>query len=154
MSENFVNTQELLDLGQAMNTKYQHFLNDRAFTINATADDLGAYVTVTLANDDRSFVYPVEARMKFKEEELTRRRAVFFLIDYIDLYFQEFLMEEEEDVYIPIEWADFEWDTVKFQLKGQIFNSKIESRADEILLQAGFDVTGLGPEDTDPRDKL
>jgi hypothetical protein len=146
MSDSFVSTQELIDLAKAMDTKYQHFLNGRNFTINALTDNLGVYVTTTLASEDSRFVYPVEARLDFKAEEFSQRDGAFFLIDYIDLYFEDYLMETEEETLIPIDWTDFEWDTVKFQMRAQILNSKLEAEADQLLKLAGWEEGGLESE--------
>jgi hypothetical protein len=146
MSDSFVSTQELIDLAKAMDTKYQHFLNGRNFSINALTDDCGVYVTTTLSSDDSRYVYPVEARMDYKTESLLQRNAAFFLIDYIDLYFEDYLMETEEESLIPIDWTDFEWDTVKFQMKAQILNSKLESEADQLLKLSGWDEGGAESE--------
>jgi hypothetical protein len=122
---------ELNGLAQAMNTKYKSALDGRLFSAEAEQKDDGVYVKVLLKNQDSSFYYPVEARVKYKHEELGVSEAALFLIDYIDTYFEEFLISQE--IYLPIDWADYEYEAVDFQIKGQIFNKKLDQMADELL---------------------
>jgi hypothetical protein len=132
IEKNFVTAEECQVLAEQMNRKYQYALEGRSFKIAATTEKDAVFVTVTLANVDESFVYPVDARVHYKSEDLTARRAALFLIDYIDVYFEEFLQEDGE-LYLPIDWAEHEYDTVKFQIKGQIHNMKLEKWADQLL---------------------
>jgi hypothetical protein len=122
---------ELKELAKAMNTKYKSVLDGRLFSLEAEHKDDGVYVTVLLKNKDSSFYYPVEARVKYKHEELGVSEAALFLIDYIDTYFEEFLVSQE--IYLPIDWADYEYEAVDFQIKGQILNKKLDQLADELL---------------------
>jgi elongation factor P hydroxylase len=134
----FVTTQECNLLADAMEAKYQAALKDRSFSIDAKHEGRAVYCTVLLSNDDESFYYPVEARVLHEPEELSPREAALFLIDYIDTYFEEFLMEEDESIYVPIDWADHEYDAVNFQIRGQILNRKLDEMADSILRDAGW----------------
>ncbi len=129
----FVTKDECEELAAAMQSKYAMAIADRRFAIEASQQDRGVYVKILLANQDESFFYPVEARILAEVEELSPRQAALFLIDYIDMYFEEFLMEEDESLYLPIDWSDHEWDAVKFQVRGQILNRKLERMADELL---------------------
>ena len=119
-------------LASCMDKKYAMHLSGRGFKIKNWQADEGVYVEVTLAHKDRSFVYPVSGRIKHKQEEMSEREAALFLIDYIDSYFEEF-WQEDEDLFIPIDWTNFDYEAVDFQLRGQIFNEKVESMADELL---------------------
>jgi hypothetical protein len=115
-----------------MDKKYSLYLSGRTFKIKNWEADEGVYAEVTLANPDKTFVYPVVGRIKHKNEDMTVRQAALFLIDYIDTYFEEY-WQEDEDLYIPIDWTNFEYDAVDFQLRGQVLNEKVESMADELL---------------------
>ena len=128
-----VSQEECEELASAMLSKYAAAVGDRQFSIEVSRKDRGVYVSVVLANQDESFYYPVEGRILAEVEEMTPRQAALVLIDYIDMYFEEFLMEEEDGLYLPIDWADHEWDAVNFQLRGQILNRKLERLADELL---------------------
>ena len=121
-----------------MDEKYRIGLNGRSFSIEAKVDEPGVYVQTTLENEDKSFVYPVEARLEYKKEEMTQNKAVLFLVDYIDTYFEEYLLEEDEELYLPIDWAKHTYDAVEFEVRGQIKNEKLEDMADELLKKAGF----------------
>lgn len=121
-------------LADLLNRKYENYLLGKLFAVDShfVANEQGVYVQVTLANADQSFYYPVEARVNIDAEELGKKDAAFFLVDYIDTYFEEYLMEEE-DLFLPIDWSPQEYDAVSFQMRGQIRNLKLEKMADEWL---------------------
>jgi hypothetical protein len=133
VQDNFITQIECDELAKMMKSKFQHYLESREFVIQAKKDKNAIYVTVTLQNADTSYCYPVEARIDAANESLTERRSVLFLIDYIDLYFEEFLTDGGEDLFIPIDWSDYEWDTVNFQLKGQVLNRALETKASNLI---------------------
>lgn len=123
---------ECQDLALAMQRKYSGYLNGRTFAISTRLEEPGVAVQVLLHNADDSFHYPVEARILPEEEELSVRKGCLFLIDYIDLYFEEYLTEDE-DLFIPIDWANYQYEAVDFQMRGQILNLKVETMADQLL---------------------
>jgi hypothetical protein len=125
-------TEESTLLEDVLNKKYAFYIKDKHFSVVARGDDSAVYVTVTLSNDDESYYYPVDARMKYKVEEMEQGEAALFLLDYIDAYFEEYLTESE-DMMLCIDWADHEYDAVNFQIRGQIFNKKLEEMADKFL---------------------
>ncbi len=127
-----LNAEDISKLQNLMETKHKMFLNDRGFKIEARREDAAIYVTVTLSRADRTFYYPVESRMDFIKEDMTQDEAALFLIDYIDLYFEDYFAEEE-NTFIPIDWANYFYDATDFQMKGQIRNLKLEEMADQIL---------------------
>lgn len=131
--EDFLLPEELQELAQTMNSKYAVTLRDRSFSIEAERKGPGVFVKVILANDTKSFYYPVEARVLFEKEELQPAEAALFLIDFCDSYFEDFLLQEGEEVYLPIDWADFEYEAVSFQMRGQIVNQQLEDLANEWL---------------------
>ena len=116
-----------------MDDKYRIGLNGRSFAVEAKLEGIGVLVKVTLEHPDKTFVYPAEARIDFKKEEMTANEAALFLIDYIDTYFEEFLLEEDEELYLPIDWAKHTYEAVDFEVKGQIKNEKLEDMADDLL---------------------
>lgn len=132
LDQEFMTATDAAYLAQCMNQKYAYFIKERAFSINAAVDQEWVVVKVVLANADDSFHYPVEARIKFESEEMAARDAALFLIDYIDLYFEEFL-EEGEATYVPIDWTKHQYDASEFEMRGQIFNLKVERMGDDLL---------------------
>ena len=130
-------TEEYLDaLADLMNKKYESVLTDgRSFSISTDyAYDI-LKVSVILANSDRSYYYPVEARIQHKQEELSCFEAAEFLINFIDLYFEEYLFEDD-NLFIPIDWTPFSYDAIDFQIRGQILNLKLEAQADSLIQNA------------------
>jgi len=128
-----ITEQERSALAEAMNSKYRLARGERQFEVEVTRKGKGVYVMVLLANADQSFYYPVEARIIWENQDLTAHKAALFLVDYIDIYFEEFLLEEDEQMYVPIDWADHQYDAIDFQIRGQIRNRKLENQADEWL---------------------
>ena len=129
------NKEELKELAEAMEKKYAIAMKGRTFHIKSVLDSTDVLVTVTLKNEDESMFYPVESKMDYKTETMSVKEAAIFLIDYIDTYFEEFLIEEEEDLYLPIDWKEHQYDAVNFSIRGQIRNLKLEKMADHILGQ-------------------
>lgn len=127
-----VSQEEATELAKIMDIKYASYLNGRFFVITTGASAGFSLATITLRNTDETFFYPVEGRMESKEQNLSHRESCLFLIDYIDTYFEQFL-QEGEDTFVPIDWADFHCEGFSFQLKGQIFNKKIDELADLLL---------------------
>ncbi|MBF0443246.1 MAG: hypothetical protein HQK54_15160 [Oligoflexales bacterium] len=129
----FVSSEELAFLSEQMNKKYIAYLTDgKSFKIDARLEDNGVFVTTLLKNPDDSFYYPVEARVDFRKEGLTPYEAGLFLIDYIDIYFEEYLTETDI-LTLPIDWTLHSYDAVDFHIKGQILNLKLERMADELI---------------------
>lgn len=138
IEQNFISKDDCHELAAAMNTKYRLARGEREFAIKARLDGEVSQVEVCLKHPDKSFVYPVEARVRWENEELTPYESATFLIDYIDNYFEEFLLEEDERLYLPIQWADHDYEAVKFEIRGQILNKKVENMADEFLREHGY----------------
>lgn len=131
--KDFFSEAECNKLSELMARKHQSFLNDRHFEIGVTLSHKpdAVCVKVLLRNKSGSFYYPVEARMTL-DQDMTKEETGYFLIDYIDVYFEEYLADGG-DVYLPIDWTDFECEGKTFQLKGQVFNLELEQKADELL---------------------
>lgn len=121
-------------LALAMARKYALYLGERTFVVACSFDPETQVVTAetVLKNSQESFYYPVTARIDSAAEELTPPAAALFLVDYIDMYFEEYLTTDEA-TYIPIDWHDYSYDAVKFQMKGQILNRHAERLADQLL---------------------
>ncbi len=121
------------DIASALQRKYAAFTGNRKFTLDSEADSQSVSLTLTLKNDDESFFYPVEGRIAWREEGLSQKAAAGVLIDVMDNYFQEYLVNDGE-VFLPIDWQDYESaDGQKIQLRGQIRNLKLEKMADDLL---------------------
>jgi hypothetical protein len=129
----FLNQEDCDALAKAMESKYAMALKGRSFKVEAEVRGRGVFVKVILSNQDRSFYYPVEARVLYEKEEMQRGEAALFLIDYIDAYFDEYLTQAHEEIYLPIDWADFQYEAIDFQMRGQILNLKLEELAEELL---------------------
>ena len=55
------------------------------------------------------------------------------MLDYIDLYFEDYL--KDDSVLLHLDWNDHNFEDETFQLRGQITNLKLEHMADELLKQ-------------------
>ena len=119
-------------LASVMNTKHAAFLSGRSFSLSAFELEGALYATALLSNGDQTFYYPVETRIDYNAEEMGTREAFMFLVDYMDSYFEEHLTESDE-LMLPIDWTNHQYDAIDFQIRGQIFNKKIEDMALALL---------------------
>ncbi|MEY4630237.1 MAG: hypothetical protein RIQ81_357 [Pseudomonadota bacterium] len=119
-------------LASGMNKKYSPFTGERFFEFQSGGDTGVMEVIATLRNKDGSFFYPVETRIDFKDQGVSEENARAVLVDMIDQYFQEYLLNDGE-VYLPIDWADYEMDGLRLQMRGQVRNLVLEKMADDLL---------------------
>ena len=117
-----------------MNIKYSLFLKEREFSLESKVEASTVFATVYLKKEDKSYHYPIQAKINFQEEDLTEKEAILFLLDYIDYYFDEFF-KENENIFLPIDWKEVQFDNKVFLIKGQILNLKREKEADLFLKQ-------------------
>ncbi len=115
-----------------MNRKHAGQLGARGFEVAVENDDGLVHTKVLLRDPDEVFYYPVEARVDARKAGVTEREAAELLLDYTELYFDEFF-REGEDVYLPIDWASQTCEEVTFEMRGQIVNRKLEAMADALL---------------------
>ncbi len=120
--------QELLKI---LGLKYAHLVGDKSFQLEARADQNKSYVKLVLQSPDQSYYYPMEARMMVRDCDLKPKEAALFLIDYLDFYLDEYL--KEDGVWLPIDWSDYTFENIKFQLKSQLINLKQEQAAQKLL---------------------
>lgn len=132
IGQGVLNEAELKEFASLLNRKYASMIHERHFEVVMAKDARGVYATVTLRNPSGSYFYPVEGRVAHDDHEMSVRDACSFLLDYIDSYFEEYFRGGGE-VYLPIDWSDYEHEGVVLQLKGQILNLEVERMADEIL---------------------
>jgi len=124
--------EEISNLEKIMNLKYASFLKSRKFSIKHSLGESSCLVEILLKNDDESFWYPIEAKMELLESDLKDREASLLLLDYIDSFFGSYF-QEDENIFVPIDWSSrvFEGETI--YIKGQKLNLKVEKRAAEFL---------------------
>jgi hypothetical protein len=135
--ESLVTQAEVQDLARIMTIKYGSQLRGRVFAITIKTDSAAAYVTTTLHNSERSFVYPVEARMAHKEQNISAKDALLMLVDYTDHYFDEFF-HSDENVFLPIDWQTYMYENLDLQMRGQMLNEKAQHEADALLVTSGM----------------
>lgn len=123
---------EIKELGHMLEKKHAMYLEGRSFSVTSELNKDVLKVNVVFSNDDKSFYYPIQTRMNVKAEEMAVKDAAMLLVDYVDLYLDDYF-EEAEALNIPIDWSDFEYDAVKFQMKGQVINRLVEAQADMLL---------------------
>jgi hypothetical protein len=140
LTPEFITTAETHDLVAMLNKRYAASLNGKYFEVKVTAEKDGVYAQILLRNGSGSFYYPVDGRVNHADYDLSKRDAALLLLDYIDLYFDEYL--KDNDIFLPIDWSDYESDGVKLQLRGQIYNLEVEKKADAFLASNGLNSEG------------
>jgi hypothetical protein len=123
---------EIAELTHILDRKHAGFLDDRFFSIKVESDDYKSNVIVTLRNADSSFYYPVEGRIACKSQELSGKEGALLILDFIDVYFEEFF-REGQNTWLPIDWAGYNFEGFEFELKGQRLNKQTEDLADLFL---------------------
>jgi hypothetical protein len=119
-------------LASMLNQKYKSAIGDRYFVVESISGVGVLTITVTLKNDQGSFVYPVEARIDLANQDLSEIEGRDLLLDFIESYFAEFLNDGQE-TYLPIDWSTYDVDGFEFQMRGQILNQHLESLADALI---------------------
>ncbi len=123
---------ECTEIETTLQRKYAVFAGKRRFKLEGQANGQSIALTLILKSDDESFFYPVEGQIAHSEQGLSQRNAAEMLLDLMDSYFQEYLVNGGE-VYLPLDWQEYEVDGNKMQLRGQIQNLKLEKMADDLL---------------------
>lgn len=131
-STELITATESKDLETIMNLKHAAYLKNRSFVVfhERTSSDIEA--SITLKDQKQTFYYKVEAKVSLKNLAPKDKEALFIMLDYLDIYFDEYL-KGEEDVYIPIDWSEFTFENLTFKMKGQVQNLHAEKIADEFL---------------------
>ncbi len=123
-------TEQKKTLAEMLERKYGSWLGKRYFEVEGHVDGPALNLKVTLKTADRSFVYPIEARMLYADQDMKMDQARDFLLDFIDAYLQEYLSGGEE-TYLTIDWSNYDCDGIELQMRGQILNEKLEELADQ-----------------------
>ena len=129
---NLISQKEVSDLEKIMNLKYGVYLKNRYFLIKSEDTPNEIIASITLRDENKTFYYEVETKVSKKNLELETKEALFILLDYMDIYFDEYL-KGEENVYIPIDWVDYTFENLTFQMRGQVKNLYAESLAETFL---------------------
>ena len=124
--------EEQFSLIQIMNRKYAVYLNGRFFRLELRTDTEAAYATVTLLSKDESFYYPVDARIAHKDQEIDPKTSVLMILDYVDIYFDEYF-REQENTFLPLDWTAYSFEGTELEMKAQVRNKNAETLADQII---------------------
>ena len=124
--------QELRTLSKVMNTKYSSYLEGKFFRFEIFSGAQSLRLVITLQSEDRSFFYPVEARLFYKDQKMSPRAAATLLVDYLEAYYREYL-ESQGEVLLPIDWTLHRFDGRELYVKAQILDQKAEELAERWL---------------------
>lgn len=124
--------QEYKEIMKLLNSKYAHILNDRFFRVVADYDENVLFLACILENGSRTFHYPVEARISYKDQNMSAEEAISLIIDYVDAYFEEYF-QNDENTYISIDWLTHTFEDVEFDMRGQVKNLYMEELAEKLL---------------------
>ena len=125
-------TPKNLITAQLLERKYGAWLGQRYVEVESQSDGSALMMKITLKNRDKSYVYPIEGRINFADQDMKVDDARDFLVDFMDAYIQEFLSGGEE-TYLTIDWSNYDCDGVELQLRGQILNVMLEELADRLI---------------------
>ena len=126
--------QEAKRIADALMLRHEAYLeDDEWFEVSGYTTKEEAYTCVTLRNEDDSFYYPVECRVDLKRSGIRKAEdGKLLLLDFQDYYFGRYF-EEARDLYITIDWGEFEFGNETLQSRGQVINRKLEKLADNFI---------------------
>ncbi|MEI6397286.1 MAG: hypothetical protein WCO71_00825 [Pseudomonadota bacterium] len=119
-------------VAQLLERKYGAWLGQRFVEVESHSDGAVLTIKITLRNRDKSYVYPIEGRIMFADQDMTADETRDFLMDFMDAYIQEYLSGGEE-TYLTIDWSNYDCDGVELQLRGQILNVNLEDLAEQLI---------------------
>ncbi len=117
-----------------MQQRHQSHLNEGEYFEVSGYRSLGeVYTQVILRNVEESLYYPVECQIDLLRSDIEGPlEAMYLLLDFQDYYFGRYL-SEDRDVYLAIDWAEYQFEDHVIVARGQIFNRKLEQIADRLL---------------------
>lgn len=129
-----------------LDKKYRAFLKAEHFEIEGGRTSDAVQIRTTLAKNDGSVNYPVEAVLPLDpEQESEPDELALLLIDYLDVYWNEYLTGGRE-TFLPIDWSRHECEGEEFFLRGAVRNLSLEAQADALFRQhgtGGYDITDI-----------
>ena len=125
---------EAEEIAQLMQQRHQSHLNEGEYFEVSGYRSLGeVYTQVILRNVEESLYYPVECQIDLLRSDIEGPlEAMYLLLDFQDYYFSRYL-SEDRDVYLAIDWAEYQFEDHVIVARGQIFNRKLEQIADRLL---------------------
>ena len=142
MITSVMSQEQAKSLASAMDRKYGAWLGPRYFEVESQSDSSKLEITVTVRDAKGTFVYPIEARILYQDQDLKLSEARDLLLDYIDAYIEEFLTGGEATT-LTIDWSDYECDGIDLQMRGQIQNNFLEQIADDLISGEKIDLEKL-----------
>jgi len=124
-------------LATLLNKKFQSFLGNEGFAVEAERNDVFVQVRTTLAARDGTMSYPIEAllpRDGAKESDV--EDLALLMVDYLDVYWNEYLSSGRE-TYLPLDWSKHGCDGQEFYLRGFVRNPTAEALADALFREYG-----------------
>ncbi len=128
---------ELIQLTEILNTKHSIYLSQEIFEVEAGFNKIQIQLQVSLKKEDGSSVYPIEIVCPCDDNyELKIKETSYTIIDYMDLYWSEYFIEER-NLFLPIDWQKHECEGVSFFLRGFVRRLSLEEEADSLLKKHG-----------------
>ena len=129
-------------LSDMLDRKFGTWLGARYFEVKSQADASVLQLTITMRDAKGAFVYPIESRIAYQDQDLKINEARDLLLDYVGAYLEEFLTGGES-ILLTIDWSEYECDGIDLQMRGQILNMNLEQMADDLLAGKGIDLEKL-----------
>jgi hypothetical protein len=128
-------TEKLLDL---MCSRHSLYLEDEIFELKSGFNQEQLQIEICLKKNDTSVIYPIEIVCIHQDyPDLKMEEILLSIIDYIDLYWTEYF-NSERNIYVPLDWSEYQFEGVTFFLRGFIRNLSLEKQADFFLNEYGF----------------
>jgi hypothetical protein len=133
--------EELSEISNVLEAKFKPFLKNEVFLVEAGCNALQTQMKCTLAKNDGSIAYPVEAVCILRSQDaaqeiLSAKDQAFAILDMVDAYWTEYL-QQGRDTFLGLDWEAFEHGPYTICLRGFMRNLEVERLTDEWLQKAG-----------------
>lgn len=134
MERRELSTYQTERITEALHIRHEAYLQKgERFEVSGYVSQDEVYTKMVLHNEDDTFYYPVECRIDPIHAGIDKvDEALDLLLDFQDYYFGRYFAEDR-DIFLSIDWAEYDFEDTKLQAKGQIFNRQLEQIADDLL---------------------
>lgn len=108
-------------------------LGEERFDVAARVEGEMVIVKLTLRNQDKTFVYEMEAAVTLRDEsDMSEGDAMHLALDFLDWYLGEYFGSQRE-LLLPLDWQPHRFGDQQLLARGDIRNEVLDDLADRWL---------------------
>lgn len=122
--------QTLKTLGRRHGT---HLRPDESFDLQGRLEGDTIFVTLTLASEDRTLVYVMEAAVTTQDTRIrSTAEGVDLCLDFLDWYLGVYF-EDQRETLLPLDWQPHQFGDLEVLARGDVHNEVLDGLADAWL---------------------